>query len=118
MYFHAVCECASALKCARDSSIARADFNKKISFFLKRRVINVKCSFFEMNATELVLGLSSTPIPVTFFVNSEISSEVGFGDIMSSSVGTDFVTTTEAPDGSVRSWLTNLIMQVCIQRNC
>lgn len=69
-----------------------------------------------MNATELVLGLSSTPIPVTSFINSGISSEVGFGDIMSSTVTMDFVTTTEAPD--VRSWLTNLIMQVGTQKNC
>lgn len=69
-----------------------------------------------MNATELVLGLSTTPIPVTSFINSGISSEFTFSDTMSSSVAMDFVTTTEAP--GVRSWLTNLIMQVCTQKNC
>lgn len=69
-----------------------------------------------MNATELVWGLSSTPIPITSFINSGMSSEVGFGDIMSSTMAMDIVTTTEAPD--VRSWITNLIMQVCTQKNC
>lgn len=75
-----------------------------------------------MNATELVLGISTTPIPVTSFINSRLSSDINLSDFMSSTVAMDFVTTTLTPEtvteSGVRSWLTNLIMQVCIQKNC